>query len=74
MLIKGSKVGFTAYRKKPEFGHATIIAETAVLADVEVPYLIEKNSQLSLNGDQVVANEEDVESLMYGRVYGKASN
>ena len=51
-----------------------LIADSAVLADVEVPYLIEKNSHLSLNGDKLVANEEDVASLVYGSVHGKASN
>ena len=73
LLIKDSRVGFTAYRKKPEFGHATIFADAAVLDEIEVPHLIEKRSQLTLNGKEVVADETNVESLMYGGVYGKAS-
>jgi hypothetical protein len=66
-------VGFTAYRKKPEFGTAAITVRKLEMGQCQAPYLIEENSSMTLDGKIIPANHTKVESILYGVEFGKAS-
>jgi len=69
IVINTTKLGFTAFQKKPEFGASDIIATNVILSDVETPHLIEKKSSLNLN-DKEAATTDEVKSKMYGIEFG----
>jgi len=71
--IKEAKIGLAAYRKKPEFGEATIAASHLQMNNVETPYLIEEGSRLTVDGSNVETNQQDVKRILYGEEDG-ASN
>lgn len=71
--INSSKVGFTVYQKKPEYGPASIEGEHIEMSKVEVPYLIEKKSTLIVEGKIILPNEDKVKDMLYGSKYGKSS-
>lgn len=71
--ISGGQVGITVYRKKPEFGPASITAEGLEMEGVEVPYLVEQRSTVVVNKRTIEPNREKVEDILYGVEYGKAS-
>ena len=41
---------------------------------VDVPYLIEPGSDLTVNGKRIKPSRENVKDILYGVKYGKASN
>jgi hypothetical protein len=69
--IDSCGVGFTAYRKKPEFGAAAIIAKNARIGRCQTPFLIENNSSMQLDGKAIATEHDHVESLFYGNEFGK---
>lgn len=71
--IESSRVGFTAYQKKSEFGPGIITAEYINLIDVEQPILVEHNSEISIDGKIFKSGSENMKSLFYGEKYGKSS-
>lgn len=71
--VENCKVGFTVFQKKPEFGKAKVVATKYVSKNVEVPYLLEKGSSLTVNGEVMKADDEKVKAKLYGAEYGKAS-
>jgi hypothetical protein len=71
--ISGAGVGIAAFQKKPEFGGAIVSVTNLQMDHVEMPYLSEADSRLTLDGQLVASNHEDVESILYGVVYGKSS-
>lgn len=71
--LEKNKLSFTAFQKKPEFGPATIIADSTSLLDNTLEYLIERRSTLRLNG-QNVETIDNVVDRMYGVEFGKKSN
>jgi len=44
------------------------------IQNVETPYLLEPNSDLTINEKKYKTNVENVESLLYGVQYGKKSD
>ncbi len=70
--IENTRVGFTAYMKKPEFGSGTIHAERIVQQGVEVDTLIDRTSSMVLDG-RAVPRTSGVKASMYGAEYGAAS-
>ncbi len=72
--IYDSKIGFTAFQKKPEFGPASIEVSELEMDKVDVPYLIEAGSDLTVNGKRIKPSRENVKDILYGVEYGKASN
>lgn len=72
--ITNSKVGFVLFQKKPEFGQAIAGIQQFTSQNIEVIYLVEKGSELTLNGQIVDKYQDDVESMLYGIVYGKSSH
>ncbi|MFK7844590.1 MAG: CotH kinase family protein [Rhodothermales bacterium] len=73
VVVQSSRVGVAIYQKKPEFGPASIESNNFTMQDVEVPMLIEEGSLCWMNGKQVPADQKRVADLMYGNVYGTAS-
>ncbi|MEP3208466.1 MAG: hypothetical protein ABJN95_04705 [Maribacter sp.] len=67
--ITNSKLGFTAFQKKPEFGASDIEAKNVVMTGVETPHLIENRSSLLLNGEQAETIDQ-VKEQMYGVEFG----
>ena len=71
--ITNSRIGVTAYQKKPEFGPGSIVATNLTQKDSEVPYMIEKRSTLTVDGESVPSDYKKVKDLLYGAQYGKSS-
>jgi hypothetical protein len=64
-----SKLGFTAFQKKPEFGPSKIVATNVLNTGLQTLHLIEHRSILKLN-DSVVPTIEQVKDRMYGIEFG----
>ena len=62
-----------AFQKKPEFGGATISAQNVNHDGKGIYRMIEKGSSFILNGIKSNGELKDVESLLYGKIYGKKS-
>jgi len=71
--LNDSKIGFAAFQKKPEFGRGSISATDVKMENLVRPYLVEKRSELDVNGKEVVADAENVNGILYGVEYGKSS-
>ena len=72
--LLNNKIAFAAFQKKPEYGPGHIEIAQLDMKDIEVPYLIETNSGLTIDGEIIQTNEEHVKDLLYGVKYGKSSN
>ena len=72
--ISKSRLGVTLFQKKPEFGPASFEATNYIIEDTEVPSLIEEGSLFMVNGERIPANKKNVSDLLYGNLYGTASN
>lgn len=55
--------GMTAYIKKPEYGPAEIRAEGVAIVATERPVLVQTGSRASVDGEEVVAEDVDVDAL-----------
>lgn len=72
-IIQNNKLNFTAFQKKPEYGPASIIANSVKTEGEETNYLIENASSLLLDG-QEMPTVEGVKDKMYGVEFGKKSD
>ena len=72
VFFKGLDVCLTAFNKKNFFqgGNIKIDSFNGVC---KIPYLIEKGSSLFIGNEKIKYNSEDVESMMYGKQFGKAT-
>ena len=43
------------------------------MTNVDVVHLVDLNSSLTLNGEDVISKRSEVESLLYGANFGKSS-
>jgi hypothetical protein len=68
--ITGTKVGFAVFQKKTEYGPASIAIYNFESNNVQVPYLIERESILSVDQKIVEPTDDNVEKILYGNVYG----
>ena len=68
-----TKVGFTAFQKKSEYGPAEIDVSNITQKNVEIPYLIENGSLMFVDGKSVGISNEKVKEMLYGIKYGKSS-
>lgn len=73
LSLGSTRVGFILFQKKPEFGPASIIATNVEMTTVEVPYLLESGSSLSLDGKQIEPTRTQVKNVLYGVEFGKSS-
>ncbi|MFQ5335028.1 MAG: right-handed parallel beta-helix repeat-containing protein, partial [Flavobacteriales bacterium] len=71
-IIK-SRVGFVVFEKKAEYGPASMSVEGFRYEDLEVPYLLEKNSTLTIDGESMKPGDYKVKDMLYGIKYGKSS-
>ncbi|MDA8591359.1 DUF3365 domain-containing protein [Flavobacteriaceae bacterium] len=70
--VFNTKLGFTAFQKKPEFGPSDIKVINLKLEGVEIDYLIESSSSLFVEGKKIETSE-NVKDRMYGVEFGRSS-
>lgn len=70
--VYNTKLGFTAFQKKPEFGPSDIKVKNLKLEGVEMDYLIESSSSLYVDGKKIETSE-NVKDRMYGVEFGRSS-
>lgn len=63
--IKSSNYGFVLLQKKPEYGDAKVEATNIILENNKSDYLIEKGSEFSLNGKEIVGTEKKLAKQFY---------
>lgn len=70
--ISNTKLGFTAFQKKPEFGPSKIIVNGVEMKNIETDYLIESSSSMIVDG-QKIETSKNVKERMYGVEFGRSS-
>ena len=72
--IFNTKVAFCAFNKKSIYGPGVIEIRNSKLSKIDVPFLIEKGSRLTID-DSIVdpVNNKKVKDMLYGIEYGKKS-
>lgn len=65
--VEHSKIGFTAFQKKSEFGPGTIKIKALEMNNLETPFLIEEGSTLEIDGDSSIAYmyRKDIKKQLY---------
>ena len=75
--IQKSRIAYTAFQKKQEFGPASInvLNPMSEMKDIELEYLIEEGSKVTVNNKEIkFADQMDnVKEILYGIKYGKSS-
>ena len=71
--ITGGQVGVTVFRKKTEFGPASIDVRGLRIVGSEIDYLLETGSTVTVDGRKLPATREAVSDILYGVEYGRAS-
>ena len=72
--ITNTKVGFVLFQKKPEYGPARATVAQLVTKDIHVLDLVERGSELVIDGRRIDNYRDDVEAMLYGIVFGKSSH
>lgn len=72
LKIDQTKLGFTAFQKKPEFGPSNITVKGLTMNNVETNYLIENSSSLVVDGKKIETSQ-NVKDRMYGVEFGRSS-
>ena len=73
VLISGTRLGFSAFQKKSEFGAGRINIDQLSISGADEDYLIETGSELIIDGTAVATVTNAVIEQMYGKEYGKSS-
>ena len=82
--VNSTKLGFTSFQKKPEYGPGSIIIHTLIQNNwAKVGnymgvgklkfFLLEPSSVLKINGYTFKPNVENVKEYLYGNIYGRSS-
>lgn len=71
--IEDTRVAYTAFVKKPEYGHSGIEVTNTTLKNIELDYLIEKGCYMLIDKLAVETVDEKVEDYLYGAKFGKKS-
>lgn len=71
--IHSSKLAYSAFQKKPEYGPGIIKVQNANMTAVETAHLIENGSFLSINGEIIKSRTDMVKDRLYGAEFGKSS-
>jgi len=71
--LKNTRLGLSAFQKKPEFGSGSIEITNLTLTNIEVEHLIETGSMLTIDGVASKTVSNNVIEQMYGNEYGKSS-
>ena len=72
LKIENTKLAFTAFQKKPEFGPSNITIDGVIMTNVELNYLVESTSSLLIDGKKVESSQ-NVKERMYGAEFGVSS-
>lgn len=72
LKILKTKLGFTAFQKKPEFGPSQITVAGITMTDIETKYLIESSSSLIVDNEKIKTTQ-NVKDRMYGVEFGRSS-
>ncbi|WP_109098924.1 hypothetical protein [Aquimarina sp. AU58] len=73
VTISNTRLAFSCFQKKSEFGPGSIAVSDIELLNNELDYLIEKNSKLSIDKVFMETKSAKVIEKMYGKEYGKSS-
>ncbi len=73
VTLKNCRIGVTLFQKKSEFGPAFVTGHEIKVENSEIPYLIEQNCSLTLDGELIPANKDNVKKILYGAEFGKSS-
>jgi hypothetical protein len=71
--VSNCDVVFTVFQKKSEYGPASINCQNATYTNYKEEYLVQLNNTLKVNSTEIKIKVKDVESLLYGAIYGKSS-
>jgi hypothetical protein len=71
--LQNCRIGITLFQKKSEFGPAFMTGHQIEIENSEIPYLVEKNSSLTIDGMIIPSNRDNVKKILYGAEYGKSS-
>jgi len=71
--IVNTKLGLTAFQKKPEFGPSKITVKAITMTDTQTKYLIESSSSLFVDS-QKIESTQNVKERMYGVEFGVSSS
>lgn len=67
--IIGSNIGLAAFQKKPEYGPGFMTVTDTELGELETTHVVEKGSEIRLNGVLLQSEEENVKRYLYGDKY-----
>lgn len=73
LKITNTKLGFTAFQKKPEFGPSKITVNLVEMEGIETKYLIENTSSMKVDGVKIETSQ-NVKDRMYGVEFGVSSD
>jgi hypothetical protein len=65
--IRDGAIGLTAFQKKSEFGPASIDVRGLTLEAVDTPYLVERDSSVSVDGRSIPATEQNLRARLYAK-------
>nr|WP_321234172.1 CotH kinase family protein [uncultured Psychroserpens sp.] len=71
--VDNCDVVFTVFEKKSEYGPALINCQNATFTNYKEEYLVQFNNALIVNLNEIKIKVKDVESQLYGAIYGKSS-
>ena len=73
VFIENTRLGVACFQKKSEFGPGLADLKNVSFSNNEVPYLIERTSDLILDNKLITDKTDAVIDQMYGKEYGKSS-
>ena len=73
VYISETRLGFSAFQKKPEFGIGRISINDLFMSDTELDHLVEAGSELTIDDVKMSTVSNRVIEQMYGKEYGKSS-
>lgn len=71
--IQDTRLAFSCFQKKSEFGPGLIQVEGVNLTNIEVNHLVEYASNLSIDKEFISDKVNNITEKMYGNEYGKSS-
>jgi len=71
--IKDTRLGFSVFQKKEEYGAGTATITKLQTNNIDLMHLVSHNSNLSINGKNVINKRSNVENLLYGANFGISS-
>jgi uncharacterized protein YjbI with pentapeptide repeats len=71
--IDNCDVVFTVFQKKSEYGSASINCLNVTYKNFKEAYLVQIDNTLIINSNDIKIKVKDVESMLYGAIYGKSS-